>query len=438
MDIVVLIVQFVIGLLIIVGIHELGHLLFAKLFGIRVESYGIGMPPKLIKFIRGETEYYIGALPIGGSVKLSGMADEYLEDQETDYASAQPWEYRAKPAWQRLIVILGGIVFNLLSGILIYSTIAWYIGDKFLSKEEVNKYGIVPNDIAMQIGFQEGDKIININGSDFVDFAEVLNPKSLLVSGSYYTIDRNGIEQRIYIPRDLDSHLLDQKSKSFLLPRVTYIVGKVIKDSEAQKAGLLDGDQILEIDGVAVPYFHILKQALTDKSNKDINLSYKRGDEIFSTKMHVSTVGTIGIEIVQSIKYADRHYGLFESIKAGISKAYNITVLNLIGIKKIITGKVSASKALSGPIGIAQIFGTNFSMINFWNIIGFLSVIIAITNLLPIPALDGGHAVLLMYEIVTRKRVSSRFLMLMQKVGVALLLALAVYTTVNDVLKTFF
>lgn len=435
MDIIILIVQFIVGLLIIVGIHELGHLLFAKLFGIKVESYGIGMPPKIVKFVRGETEYYIGALPIGGSVKLSGMADEYLEDQGADSTEPQSWEYRSKPAWQRLIVIVGGIVFNLISGVLIYSTIAWYIGDKYLPKEEVNKCGIVPNEAAIQIGFKEGDKIVDINGIDFNDFAEVLNPKYLLTSGNYYTIERNGIEQRVYIPNDID---MEMDIKTFLLPRIAFTVGRVVKDSEAEKAGLLPGDQILEVDGVVVPYFHILKQVLQDKANQNINLTCKRNDQIFTTKVHTNLVGTIGIEIAQNIKYTDRHYGLLESIQAGISKAHNIIVLNMLGIKKILTGKISASKALSGPIGIAQIFGTSFSMINFWNIVGFLSIIIAITNLLPIPALDGGHAILLLYEIVTRRRVSSRILMITQKIGVALLLALAVYTTVNDIFKTFF
>jgi len=181
-----MIVQFLLGLSIIVGLHELGHLLFAKLFGMRVESYAIGFPPKLFRFTWGETEYSVGAIPLGGAVKIAGMIDESL-DTASLARTPQPWEFRAKPAWQRLVVMLGGIFFNMISGILIYTALTFALGDIYLPKKEVNKHGIVPNAIGSSLGFQEGDQIININGRDFEKFADVLKPYTLLAANSYYT-----------------------------------------------------------------------------------------------------------------------------------------------------------------------------------------------------------------------------------------------------------
>lgn len=428
--------QFIIGLLIIVGIHELGHLLFARLFKIKVESYGIGIPPKVFSRKCGETEYYIGAIPLGGAVKLAGMIDESMEE-ETE-SIPEKWEYRSKPAWQRLIVILGGIIFNLFTGIFIYSTIAWYIGGDYLSKDEVNKYGIIPNEIGKKFGFQEGDKVLNFNGENFVKFADIFDPINILSKNAYYIVDRNGEEITITIPLDIkESFTREDFKQPFLLPRMPCVIGKVFPESQAIIAGLQENDQILEIDGIKTPYSHNLQEAMQNKADKAISIMYKRGDQILTTTVQVNSIGHIGIEIAQCFKYTHVRYGFTESINTGVNKAYNVVALNLIGLKKIFTGKVSASKALSGPIGIAKVFGGTFSFINFWNIVGFLSLAIAIMNVLPIPAMDGGHAILLVYEIVTGKRVSSKFLMVVQKIGIALLLSLAIYTTINDIYKIF-
>ncbi|MEL6606677.1 MAG: site-2 protease family protein, partial [Bacteroidota bacterium] len=270
MGILVMIIQFLLGLSIIVGIHELGHLLFAKLFGMRVESYIIGFPPKLFRFQWGETEYALGSVPLGGAVKISGMIDESL-DTETLSREPQPWEFRAKPAWQRLIVILGGILFNIVSGVIIYIALTFSLGDTYLPKNEVNKHGIIPSALGISLGFQEGDQIIGINGQDFERFADVLKPSALLATNGYYTVRRNGQDVRIAIPANLIEQLADTKNKGQLVaPRLPFKIGQVQPNSGAAQAGLQSGDQLVEVAGVPVQYFHQIQAALAAHAGRQI------------------------------------------------------------------------------------------------------------------------------------------------------------------------
>jgi len=437
MQTLVMIVQFILGLSVIVGIHELGHLLFAKLFGMRVESYTIGFPPKIFRFKWGETEYGIGALPLGGSVKIAGMIDESLDTQHTN-EPPQPWEFRSKPAWQRLLVMLGGIILNALSGILIYVCITWSLGDTYLSKDEVNKHGILPNAMGMMLGFQEGDKILSVNGKDFTNFADVFAPRTLLATNGYYTVERNGQQIRIDIPVDLLEKLSDDKENlTFVSPRIPFVIKAIQPNGGAQQAGLQPGDQVMAINEQPTPYFNQLQAVLEGNAGHQVAITYLRDGHIAHTIGQVNAAGKLGFCTQSLLAYQTNKYNLGQAIVIGSKRAIEIVRVNVVALGKIITGKVSASKSLSGPIGIAQIFGRQFDWIHFWSIVGFLSMVLAFTNLLPIPALDGGHVVLLGYEMITGRKIPDKVLENIQKVGLAILLLLIVYGFFNDLRKLF-
>jgi regulator of sigma E protease len=435
MEILAMIVQFLLGLSIIVGLHELGHLLFAKLFGMRVESYSIGFPPKLFRFQWGETEYSVGAIPLGGAVKIVGMIDESLDT--ANLASVpQPWEFRAKPAWQRLVVILGGIFFNMISSILIYTALTFSLGDVYLLKKEVNKHGIVPNAIGGSLGFQEGDQIININGRDFEKFADVLKPYTLLAANSYYTVLRKGKMVRIDIPADLIERLSDLKGEGdFVTPRAPFTVGQVQQQSGAAKAGLQPGDQIIQVAGRTTVYFHQLKETLEENAGKQVPIHYVRAGATQATTAEVSEAGKLGFQPKILLAYEKRSYSVGQAIAVGTLRAFETMKTNVVALGKVLAGQLSPAKSLSGPIGIAQVFGKSFNWIQFWNITGFLSLALAFTNLLPIPALDGGHTVWIVYEMVTGRRLSDKFLEIAQKIGMGILLLLIGYAVVNDLYK---
>ena len=437
MGILVMIAQFLLGLSIIVGLHELGHLLFAKLFGMRVDSYSIGFPPKLLRFKWGETEYSLGALPLGGAVKIAGMVDASLDTANLSKAP-QPWEFRAKPAWQRLLVMLGGILFNMISGIFIYTAIIFSQGDIYLPNNEVNKHGIVPDEIGSSLGFQEGDKIININGRNFEKFSDVLKPHNLLAADSYYTVLREGQKIRIDIPTDLIERLSDlQGQEGFLAPRMPFKVGKVQQQSGAANAGLQPGDQIVEVAGKATIYFHQLKKVLEENAGKQVLVRYVRAGLAQATPAVVSEAGQLGFQPKILLTYEKRRYSIRQAIVVSTLRTFEVVRTNAVALGKVLAGKLSPTKALSGPIGIAHIFGTNFDWIQFWNITGFLSLALAFTNLLPIPALDGGHTVWIIYEMITGRRLSDKFLETAQKIGMAILLFLIGYAIVNDLYKLF-
>ncbi len=430
-------IQFLLSLSIIVALHELGHLLFAKFFGMRVESYLVGFPPKLFGFRWGETEYAVGAIPLGGRVKIAGMIDESLDKADVNN-NPQPWEFRAKPAWQRLIVVLGGIFFNLISGTIIYIAITFSLGDTYLTKDEVNRYGIVPNAMGVRLGFQEGDQIININGKNFERFADVLNPYTLMMKGGYYTVLRDGHSIRINIPADFITQLSDAKDQGeFVSPRIPFVVEQIQPASGAAQAGLQPGDQIFEVAGEKISYFHQIKALLAAKAGQKILIRYVRAGLPQSTIAEVSAAGVLGFQPKILLSYFKKNYSVGQAIVMGTWKTFHVIRTNLMALGKVLTGEISPSKSLSGPIGIVQVFSKSFNWIHFWSITGFLSLALAFTNLLPIPALDGGHTLWIFYELVTGKTPSDKFLEVTQKIGMAILLFLIGYATINDLYKLF-
>ncbi len=437
MEVIVMIAQVLLALSILVGLHELGHLLSAKAFGMRVEKYSIGFPPKIFGFKYGETEYSLGALPIGGFVKISGMIDESLDTQQMR-TEPQPWEYRSKPAWQRLIVMMGGIIVNVFTGILVFICIKYAIGEVYLPASEVNKHGIYAGEIAQEIGLQTGDKIVKLNGLPYDSFSDVTDPNFFLENGSYYTVERNGNEVDIPIPGDLIERLSDQdRAGEFISPLQPFSVETIQEGSEAEKAGLQPGDVIVSVNGTETPYFQQLRKKLQAEAGNPVNVVVERNGSQKTLNATVSEQGTLGFGVNIDLEPATQAYSIGEAIPIGTVEAFRVITVQLKAFGKIFSGEVSASKSLSGPIGIAQIFGGTWNWLKFWTITGMLSMVLAFMNFLPIPALDGGHVVFLLYEIASGRAPSEKFLENAQKFGMVVLLCLMVFAFGNDIFKLF-
>ncbi len=428
--------QLILGLTILVGIHELGHMLTAKWFGMRVEKYAIGFPPKLVSKQVGETEYMIGMIPLGGFVKISGMVDESLDTAMLSQ-EPQPWEFRAKPAWQRLIVMMGGIIFNVITGIIIFAALTYMYGESYLLAKDV-QYGIETNEIGEQIGLRDGDKIVAINGKPLVEFQDVYSPDVLLGQNASYTVERNGQQVQVPVPGNLIDKLADGDKAGFIMPREPFAVENVKAKSPASAAGLQPGDRITKVGNQPVQFFHEFQQALQANKGKKIALQVERNGQPVTLNTTVDEDGTIGFYPRMLLPRATREYGLLASIPVGAEKAFGVITTNIKGFAKIFRAEVSPSKALSGPIGIAQIFGGNFSWINFWAITAMLSMVLAFMNFLPIPALDGGHVMFLTYEMISGRKPSDKFLENAQKVGMVLLLGLMGFAIFNDFFKLLF
>jgi regulator of sigma E protease len=438
LEILIMAGQLILGLSILVGLHEWGHMAAAKLFGMRVEKYFIGFPPKIFSFQKGETEYGIGAIPLGGFVKISGMIDESM-DMDAINQEPQPWEFRSKPAWQRLIVMLGGIIVNVIVGIIIFIAIAYHEGDRFLSTSEVNKYGIVAGELAQEIGLKTGDKIVRVNGKPFSDFSDVVSSDVFLGSNSSYTVNRNGQEIEIDIPNNFIEKLSDPDEKrNFIRPLEPFMVGEVAPGMPAEEAGLQTGDKIVSINGKPIHFFHEMQAELEKLKGKTTALIVQRGAEQKTLKTSVTEDGTLGFHAETLLHFTAVQYTFGEAMAIGTENAFAVVYNNIKGFGKIFRGEVSASKALSGPIGIARMFGGVWDWSRFWSLTGLLSMVLAFMNALPIPALDGGHAVILSYEIISGRKPSDKFLENAQKVGMVLLLGLMAFAIFNDVWKAVF
>ncbi|WP_026210574.1 RIP metalloprotease RseP [Flexithrix dorotheae] len=429
--------QLLLGLSILVGLHELGHLVAAKVFGMRVEKYSIGFPPKIFGVKVGETEYSIGALPLGGFVKISGMIDESLDTHQLA-TEPKPWEFRSKPAWQRLIVMLGGIIINVITGIIIFIGLQYFLGDRYFSVDEVNKHGIYVTELGEEIGLQDGDKIIKLNGKEFENFNDARNPNFLLETGSFYTVLRNGKEVDIPIPADFIGRLSDKNvNKNFMDIRIPFKVEKLQQGSNAEKGGLKADDVIVAVNDQPINYLHEFRAVLQSNKNKEVAVKVKRDEGEKLLNIQVDKKGEVGFFIKYLLEPSIKNYSLSESVKLGTVEAFAVITVQLKAFNKIFQGDVSASDSLSGPIGIAQIFGGTWDWVKFWTITGMLSMVLAFMNLLPIPALDGGHVVFLSYEIVSGRPPSDKFLEASQKIGMVLLLCLMVFAFGNDIYKLF-
>ena len=436
METLIMVGQLLLGLSILVGLHELGHLLTAKMFGMRVEKFSIGFPPKIAGFQWGETEYSIGAIPLGGFVKISGMIDESV-DTEQMAGEPQPWEFRSKPAWQRLIVMLGGIIVNVVTGILIFWLLVYNNGETYFSREQIVENGIVAYEYGEAIGLKTGDKILDINGEPYQSITDLTSGKSLLSENGYYTVDRDGEILKVEIPRGFINTFNSQESfDKFVDIRFPFEVGEVDPGSGAEAAGLHTGDKILAINGQEVRYFDQLQGSLKGIANQSAEVVRQSGAAIDTLTIAVNDSARMGFAVQPLIEPVRREYGVGEALVKGTNRAFTVVIVNAKAMGKMFTGEVS-TKNVSGPIGMAKIYGAEWSWTKFLGITGLISMILAFMNLLPIPALDGGHVMFLLYEMISGRAPSDKFLENAQKVGMVILLALMVFAIGNDILKLF-
>ncbi len=429
--------QLLLGLSILVILHELGHFLAARAFGIKVEKFYLFFDAwgvKLFSFKRGDCEYGIGWLPLGGYVKISGMIDESMDTEQMNQP-AQPWEFRSKPAWQRLIVMLGGVVVNIVVGIFIFWMLTFNYGETFIANSSVLN-GINPGEIGKEIGLKKGDRVVAVNGNKVIRFEELISSKVLL-GNTNLTVIRGDRTLDIKVPDNILNKVSDLGIEAFIsrVPLITSSIDSVY--SNAKKAGLQIGDKVVSVNNVPVKYSVDVREQMTKLKGKSVLFNISRGSEILAYKIPVDTAGTIGIRFnFNEIKQETIKYSLFAALPIGANQAWKTFSDNAKGIWKVLTGKIQANKAFSGPVEIARkVYGGEWIWERFWASTGFISIALAFMNLLPIPALDGGHVVFLLVEMVKGKPLGDKFMERAQIVGFVMLLCLMVFVLGNDIFK---
>ena len=430
--------QLLLSLSILVVLHELGHFMFARFFKTRVEKFYLFFNPwfSLFKVQKGETEYGIGWLPLGGYVKISGMMDESM-DKEAMKLPPQPYEFRSKPAWQRLLIMLGGVMMNFVFAIIIYIGIMYAWGEEFLPTENA-KYGIETNEVGKQIGFQNGDKILTVDNKYVESFTAII-PTIVLDNAKTVQVERNGRKTNVEIS-DSDLAMI-LKSKSVIAPRTPFDIkaGKVEKGSPAQKAGLEKGDIFVSADGLHFEYYDEFKDYLFSKKGESIELEIIRDGQKLTKKIAVTQEGKLGFFAAYNnpdlFEFKTVKYGFFESFPAGIKRGVQTTGDYLKQFRLFFKKETKAYESLGGFATIGNIFPGTWDWYSFWNMTAFISIILAIMNLLPIPALDGGHVMFLFGEIITGRKPGEKFLEYAQIAGMILLLALVLYANANDIIK---
>ena len=407
--------------------------MFGKLFGVRVEEFRIFFGKPWVKWRWGETEYGIGWLPFGGFAKLSGMVDESMDTQSLK-SEPQPWEFRAKPAWQRLIIILGGVMMNVVMAFFIYVGISLAWGDKYISNSEM-PYGYVFSDYAKELGFADGDKIISIGGEPIEDFADIMT--SLLIESDKTTIvERGGQHRVIEIPVQSVMELSEQTD--FLAPRVPFEVAGVAEGMGSESAGVMVGDKVVGVNGNDARFYDQIAPILSSFAGDTVTLSLMNGTELREVRVAVNSEGQIGVGLSsESIPIRVQNYNLWQAIPRGGERVVEEMSDYWKQLKMIVRPQTEMYKAIGGPIAIGGIFPGQWNWLNFWKITALLSVVLAIMNVLPIPALDGGHALFILIEMITGRRPSDKLLIVAQAIGMGLLFLLMFYATFNDIARLF-
>ncbi len=434
--------QLILSLSILVILHELGHFIPAKLFGCRVDKFYLFFDPwfSLFKKKKGETEYGVGWLPLGGYVKIAGMIDESM-DKEQLKQPAQSWEFRSKPAWQRLIIMIGGVTVNVLLAFFIYAMILFTWGETKLPNQSLTSGVWVVDTVVNEVGLKTGDRILSVN-SEPVKYFEDLNAAMLL--GEKMTIDRDGEVKDLVIPVNFIEKIVEKGKRSVLLmPRVPCIVGEVGAGTPAAKNGLLAKDKIIGIDSMKIDFFDQVKPAIVNKAGDSIALHVLRNGNEMVVHTVVSADTSIGFfpavpsmdEMQQQglYQFETRKFGFFASFPAGVSKTFDKLSFYIAQFKKILNPSTGAYKGLGGFKSMGSIFPKyGWDWEAFWNITAFFSIVLAFMNLLPIPALDGGHVVFTLIEMITGKKPNEKFLEYAQIVGMVILFGLMIYANAND------
>lgn len=432
--------QLLLSLSILIVLHELGHFVPAKLFGIKVEKFYLFFDWKfsLFKVRRGETEYGIGWIPLGGYVKIAGMIDESM-DKEQMQKEPEAWEFRSKPAWQRLIVMVGGVTVNVVLAFFIYSMILFAYGTEKLPMKNAT-YGLAVSDELKSIGMQDGDVIKSVGSEDIVYMNDV-NKMLIINDYNQLTVTRNGEDVVLEVPADFKSSLLEREdNKASLVAALSpFVIADIQKDYPAAESDLQIKDAIVTVNGVATPTYLDAKEELKKYTSEEITLEVDRNGSIVSIPVGVSAESTVGIlplnpyEILELEKV---EYGFFASFPAGVALCGNILSGYVRSMKLLFTK--AGVKQIGGFATLGNLFsGTEWDWRSFWNMTAFISLILAFMNILPIPALDGGHVMFLLYEMITKREPNQKVLEYAQMVGMILILGLLVLANGNDIYKLF-
>ena len=435
MDIVIKLLQFFLCFTVIVGLHEFGHYITARIFKIRVEKFFIFFDPwfSLFKFKHKDTVYGLGWLPLGGYVQIGGMIDESMDKSQIE-GPVRPDDFRAKPAWQRFIVMIAGVVMNLLTAIVIYCAVCYTWGESYLAHEDV-AWGYEFNEAAEELGFVDGDKILTINGEKIENAALIVNSLLLTDGDCTVEVERDGVPETLELRMDALIEMRRAEGyKGFLTPHIPFIVDSV---NFASAAALQHGDRVVSADGLASNDLATVRQYIQDAAGSDVRLTVERAGNLVEVVVPVTEEGVLGITLLNPITHRTREYTLLEAIPAGLKRAGTTIADYWEQLKLIVKPETKMYEELGGFITIGSIFSPEWNWLEFWLKTAFLSIILAVMNILPIPALDGGHALFTFWEMLTGRKVSDKVLEVAQYIGLGILLVLLVYANGNDIYRFF-
>ncbi|SDS42128.1 RIP metalloprotease RseP [Gramella sp. MAR_2010_147] len=429
-------IQLILSLSFLIVLHELGHFVPAKLFKTRVEKFFLFFDVKFALFKKkiGDTVYGIGWLPLGGYVKISGMIDESM-DKEQMAQEPKDWEFRSKPAWQRLIIMLGGVTVNLVLGFLIYMMIMFVWGTAYVGPEEMPE-GFAVVDSFEEYGFEDGDRILEVNGKEFENSLDINKHLFMRDVQNITVLHENGSEETIAIPEEIGTQMFEQGIMQPFVPIMAPVLDSVPTGLAAENAGLKKNDKILSINNKEIGYWHEIAPVTSENKNKEVELVYERNGEIKSTKITPDEEGKIGFIKNYDFDVQRKKFGLVQSISKGFDYGY-WTLRDYVYQFKYVFTKKGASQ-LGGFGAIGGLFPDTWNWYGFWNTTALLSIILAFMNILPIPALDGGHVMFLLYEMITGRKPNDKFMEVAQMVGFFLLIALVLYANGNDIYRAIF
>lgn len=424
------IVMFIAIISILVILHELGHFIPAKLFKTKVEKFYLFFDVKfsLVKKRIGETVYGIGWLPLGGYVKIAGMIDESMDKEQME-RPPEPWEFRSKPAWQRLIIMLGGVTVNFLLAWLIYSSLLYNNGDRYIPSDQL-KYGILVDTVGEKLGLKTGDQILAVDGKPTKKFNEAVLE---IILGDEVLVKRNGEELLIPLSDEGKAAVFSTQGRNFMGYREKARFIEVSQGSPAEAAGLQAGDEIVAVNGEEVIYWNEFVSRIQGSKNEEINLTVARGDRRVETSLTVPKEGAIGVRLDVSDLEVTKEYGFFEAIPAGFNRSIKVLTDQVKQFKVIFNTKTGAYKQVKGPIGIVEMMPQSWNWTFFWSFMAMFSVWLAFLNVLPIPALDGGHVMFLLYEMVSGRKPSEKVLETGQIIGFVILMGLMALIFGNDI-----
>ncbi len=434
--------QFILSFSILIVLHEFGHYITAKWFKCRVEKFYLFFNPwfSIWKKKKGETEYGLGWIPLGGYVKISGMIDESM-DKEAMKQPAQPYEFRSKPAWQRLIIMLGGIIVNIILAILIFIMILWVWGEKYMPPSSA-KYGIVADSLAQKIGLRNGDMILKVGGKEVRD---ILNMRGEVVYNEgekTITVQRGDSILNLEYDKSTVRKLNTRDAGSFISVRVPFVIDKFAKNSTAEKAGVKAGDRIIAVNDIPTLYYDEFTKLMKDKGKEKISLSVIRNSDTLAIAVELDEKGKLGAWPVDDYKklgfsLAVKKYSFFQAIPAGFNKCWSTLGKYMKGLKQLFNGNAKASESVGSVFSIGGIYPGVWDWHIFWTLTAVFSIILAFMNVLPIPGLDGGHALFTLVEMITGRKPSDKFLEYAQIVGMVLLLGLMAYALGLDIFRMF-